>query len=471
MIFLCSGEIKLDLKNKKVLVCGLARSGIAAIKFLKKKCAIITACDSKEKIDLKELRSLSYKINICLGKNPDRNLILKQDLIIISPGISCKLNFIKLARANNIPVWSEIELAYRFAPCDIIGITGTNGKTTTTKLTGEIIKKYFCESMIAGNIGIPIIKIVDEMLETQKNNNKKFIIAEISSFQLETINLFKPKISVVLNITPDHLDRYKTFENYIDAKKNIFANQTKDDYLILNYDDEICRSFEKFSSSKIIFFSVKNKLQNGIFVEDNIIKICFDKIKTDLININKINLIGEHNIYNILASICVAACVGVPSDIICDTVKNFKAVEHRLEFVREIDKIKFYNDSKGTNVDSSVKALQAIKSPTILIAGGYDKKVDFYDLINNFTRVKELILIGEVKNKIASQCDELGFKNYSFADSFIDAVKKSYELASSGDCVLLSPACASFDMFDNFEQRGNLFKQVVNGLSAKTKNI
>jgi len=452
----------MKLKNKKILVCGLARSGLAVIDFLKNTGAIISACDTRSQEQIINLK-LDLNIKFYFSQNPDKNLILNQDIIILSPGIPCDLDFIKFAHKNKIPVWSEIELAYRFSPWPLISITGTNGKTTTTSLTGQIIKNYLPDSQIAGNIGTPIIKIIkqiqDQKLDLNKNN---YLITEISNAQLESINLFKPKISAILNITPDHLDRHKTFENYIYAKSRIFSNQTQQDYLILNFDDKICREFSQQAHAKIIFFSSREKLSSGIYISQNKIKINLNQQEQDLIDIQEINLLGEHNLSNILAATAITICAGIPKKIICDSIKNFKPVEHRLEFVREINQIKFYNDSKGTNVDSSIKALQAIKSPTILIGGGYDKHINFYDWIKNFDRVKYLILIGEVKNKIASQCEELGFKNYLLADSFIEAVKKSYDLASPGDCVLLSPACASWDMFDNFEQRGNLFKQIIN---------
>ena len=449
----------MDFKNKKVLVCGLGRSGIASAVLLKKLGASVTASDIRDK---KELDLTSLKdINIYAGRNPD-DIINNYDLIIISPGISTNLSFVKLARKLKIPVWSEIELAYRVCKTPIIAITGTNGKTTTTTLTGEIIKNYYINSLTAGNIGLPL---TEKICDIKKDS---YVVAEISSFQLETIDLFQPHIAVILNITPDHLDRHKTFENYCDIKSKIFCNQNKNDFIILNYDDEICRKLESQTNSHTIFFSTKQKLINGVFIDKDKIKIRLEKFidinNQELMSIKDINLIGEHNLSNILAAIAASVCANVPLNIIINTIKNFHAVPHRLEFVRNLNGVDFYNDSKATNVDSAIKALKSIKKPIILIGGGYDKKVDFYDWIRSFKNVKRLILIGEVKEKIASQCCELGFTNFDICENLADAVEKSFESAQKGDCVLLSPACASWDMFKNFEQRGDLFKTIVNSL-------
>lgn len=446
----------MDLKNKKVLVCGLGVSGIASAALLKKLGVSVTVSDirSEDKLDLSALQD----VNVYVGKNPD-DIINKQDLIVISPGISTDLPFVKLAHELNIPVWSEIELAYRVSKAPIIAITGTNGKTTTTALTGKIIKNYYKNSLVAGNIGIPL---TENIYNVPKD---AYVVAEISSFQLETIDLFCPKVSAILNITPDHLNRHKTFENYCMAKAKVFQNQNENDYTVLNFDDKLCRQLASKTKAHVVFFSVENKLDEGVFLDEGKIKINFKNINETLMDAEQINLLGKHNISNVLAAVAISVCVDVPLNIIYNTIKDFKAVSHRLEFVREINGIKFYNDSKATNVDSAVKALQAIETPIILIGGGYDKNVDFYDWIKEFKNVRKLILIGQVKEKIAKQCEELGFFDYVICQTFEDAVKKSFEIAKSNDSILLSPACASWDMFSNFEKRGDLFKSIVNSLA------
>ena len=445
----------MEFNNNNVLVCGLGKSGIASVDLLNKLGAFVTAADNRtcDKLTLPNWSN----VKICAGKNPD-DIVLENDFIVLSPGIPTDLPFLNLARKNNIPIYSEIELAYRVCKCPIIAITGTNGKTTTTSLTGSIIKNYRENSVIAGNIGIAL---TEKVLQADKDS---FVVAEISSFQLETIDKFKPKVAAILNFTPDHLDRHKTFENYCGAKARIFQNQDKNDFTVLNFDDKICRQMAERTKANVIFFSTKEKLQSGVYLENDKIKIEIGAINEILMCTDEINLLGEHNICNVLAAVAMCVCVGVPLDIIYNTIKNFKEIEHRLEFVREINGIKFYNDSKATNVDSAIKALDSIKTPIVLIGGGYDKNIDFYDWIKKFQNVRYLVLIGQVKNKIAKQCDELGFKNYILLENFDEAIKKSFEVAKSGDSVLLSPACASWDMFKNFEERGDLFKQIVKSL-------
>ena len=454
----------MDFKNKNVLVCGLGRSGIASAIILKKLGALVSASD----IDINKKEVLfeldkDKNINFYLQDELNKKIILEQELIILSPGIKLDLFFLDIARENNIKIWSEIELAYRILEKNIIiGITGTNGKTTTTSLVGEIIKKYDKNCVVAGNIGVAMTQKILDLDLFDKNNKNNLFVTEISSFQLENIDLFKPKISAILNITPDHLDYHKSYEKYIFAKSKIFMNQDQNDFCVLNFDDKLCRELASKSRAKIIFFSLKNKLESGVYLDGDKIIIRFKDLNKAFMTIKKINLLGEHNLANVLASIAICICLNVPLEIIYNGIINFKAVEHRLEFVREINKIKFYNDSKATNVDSAIKALESIKNNNIiLIGGGYDKKIDFYEWIKRFNRVKKLILIGQVKYKIAKQCDELGFKNYILCDDFEEAIKKSFELAEKNDYVLLSPACASWDMFKSFEERGNLFKKIV----------
>lgn len=457
----------MDFSKKKILICGMGRSGIASAIILKKIGAKIIICDKREKNDL-NLNENLLDVDFCLQKDMDKKIIDDLDLIILSPGVKNDLDFLVYAREKNIKIWAEIELAYKIGfKKKIIGITGTNGKTTVTSLVGEIIKKYDKNSFVGGNIGVALTqKILDLDLINKKNwDLERLIVAEISNLQLENIELFKPKVSVILNITPDHLDWHKTFENYVCAKERIFENQDENDFCVLNFDDDVCKKLVNKIKAKIVFFSVKEKLDSGVYLDKN--KIVIKKNNSEekiFMDISKINLLGEHNIYNVLATIGICCCVGVDLKIIYDGIINFKAVAHRLEFVREINGIKFYNDSKATNVDAGIKALEALKDKNIiLIGGGYDKKNDFYDWIKKFNDVKKLILIGEVKNKIAKQCDELGFKNYYVCEDDLElAIKKAIEFGESGDYVLLSPACASWDMFKNFEERGDMFKKIIN---------
>lgn len=450
----------MEFKNKNVLVCGLARSGISASLLLKKLGANVTIQDLKKEDELENIDILKNEnISLYLGKNPEKDLIDKMDIMVVSPGLPLDLDFVLYAK-NKIKVISEIELSYHICKATIVAITGTNGKTTTTTLVGKIISNYK-KAFIVGNIGIPFS---EKALEMEKED---FAICEISSFQLETIHNFRPKVSAVLNITPDHLNRHKTMENYILAKERIFENQEKDDFLILNFEDEICKKMKNKANCNILYFSSKNKIENGVYLKDNEIFInCFGK-NQKFININELNVLGIHNMENIMASILICLCLNIPLEIIKNTLVDFKGVEHRIEFVCNKNGVDYYNDSKGTNVDASIKAILAMKKPIYLIAGGYDKQIDFKEFIKSFEkRVEKLILIGEVKEKIAMQCKEMKFNNFELADSLESAVKICFENAKEGDCVLLSPACASWDMFKNFEERGNLFKLYVENIKG-----
>lgn len=448
-------------RNKNILVSGVAKSGISSAILLNRLGAFVTIQDLKNENELdneikEEIKKLRKKgVNLFFGKNPDE-IVQNQDLIILSPGIPTDLTFCKKAYELSIPIWSEIELGYRLCKSNIIGITGTNGKTTTTSLLGHIIKNYLPLSQIVGNIGIPFTQNV---LETKKEG---WVIAELSSFQLETIHSFKPKISIVLNITPDHLNRHKTIENYIKAKERIFENQTSEDFLILNYDDEVCAKMKEKTKSKVIFFSSSKTIKEGIYSDDKSIYLNFKGNDEKVIDIKELKILGKHNVENAMAAVAGALCAGVPIDIIRKSLKEFKAVEHRIEYVTTINNIEFYNDSKGTNPDAAIKSIEAMKRPIILIGGGYDKGSDFTQWIQKFQgKVKHLVVIGEVKDKIIETAEKFNFKNYTKADTFEQAVNICYEKAQAGDCVLLSPACASWDMFKSYEQRGDLFKEIV----------
>jgi UDP-N-acetylmuramoylalanine--D-glutamate ligase len=436
----------LNLNNKNILIYGLGISGKAAFNLAKLKKANVFLYD--DNIDVFENVEVLKKIDEVA------NLL---DLIIISPGIKPKDDFLKLAEKYKIKIWSEVELAYQSCSNDFIAITGTNGKTTTTSLVGEIIKKSNPGSQICGNIGFALSAAI---LEIKNKNN--FIVAEISNYQLENIEEFKPKISVILNLTVDHLDRHKTFENYVEVKKRIFANQNANDFLIINHDDIECKKiYKNFKEKlKIFLFSTQEKLSNGVYFLNN--NIYYNNKK--ILSCDNIKLPGMHNISNICAAIAICLCTNVDLKIIQDVIKNFSGIEHRLEFVKNIDGVKFYNDSKATNISSACKALESFENKNIiLIGGGYDKHIDFYLWIKKIKEIdiKYLILIGETKNKIKKQCDELNFKNYLLCEKFEEAICKAFSLAKKDYYVLLSPACASWDMFDNYEQRGNIFKNIV----------
>ncbi len=445
----------MDYKN--VLVVGMAKSGVSAAILLKKLGADVIIQDIKERDKLGDEPSMleALGIELYLGKNPD-DILTAFDLIVVSPGVPSDLPFFQKAKEHDIPVWSEIELGFSLCKCPVIAITGTNGKTTTTSLVGEIVKSYVSSAQIVGNIGIPF---TDKVLGL---NEESYVVAEISSFQLEHIHTFKPKISAVLNITPDHLNRHKTLENYIDAKKAIFQNQDQEDYLVLNYDDAECQKMKADANCKTVFFSRECELKEGIYVSDQALYARFKGYDEKVIDINELQIIGNHNIENAAAAIAIALCADIPLAIIQNCLRQFKAVEHRMEYVTNIVGIDFYNDSKGTNPDAAIKSIQAIEKPIVLIAGGYNKGSDFSEWVKAFSdRVKYMVVIGEVADLIIDTAKVYNFQAFEKANTLRDAVSIAYSRAESGDCILLSPACASWDMFDNFEQRGDLFKEFV----------
>lgn len=448
----------MDFNNKNVLVVGMAKSGISAAILLKKLGANVTIADIKEREKLGDEPSMleALGIDLYLGRNPSAEDISRFELVVVSPGVPPDLPFFSKIRQLNIPVWAEIELAYRLCKCPVLAITGTNGKTTTTALTGEILKTYNSSTEIVGNIGIPF---TDKVLTL---NEESYVVIEVSSFQLEAIHAFKPKISAVLNITPDHLNRHKTMESYIDIKKSIFKNQDENDFLILNYDDEICRNMSKDAKCRVYFFSRKNKLSEGVFVLDKSIYAKLNGYDEKIIDTSELQIIGEHNVENAMAAAAMLLCAGVPIDIVRTGLIGFKAVAHRMEFVTTINEIDFYNDSKGTNPDAAIKSINAIDKPIVLIGGGYDKGSDFSEWVKAFEgKVKHLVVIGESANMIIETAKAYNFSNFEKANTLKDAVDIAYSKACGGDCILLSPACASWDMFDNFEQRGDLFKEFV----------
>jgi len=442
----------MDVKDKKVLVCGIARSGVAAARLLKRHGADVTLQDLKpaEKLNVSISSLEADGFPLYLEHNPD-NIITGFDMVIISPGIPLELPFVDKARAAGIPIIGEIELAYEFCPCPITAVTGTNGKTTTTALIGDIMKTCKPNTAVVGNIGEPFAGYVETLTK------EDWAVAEISSFQLETVTAFHPKISLVLNITPDHLDRHKTMERYVGLKESIGKNQGKDDFMILNADDPYCSQFR--SNARLVFFSRSRELEEGFFLRGGKLHARFDNMDEDLLDAGGVNVLTE----NALAAAAAGLCAGVPIEYVKRAVLGFKALEHRIEFTRELNGIRFYNDSKATNTDAAIKGIEAMRRPVILIGGGYDKHADFSDWVKLFEgRVKHLILLGEVADKIAETCRACNFTAFERVNSLKDAVDAAYGKAAPGDCVLLSPACASWDMFDDYEQRGRLFKEFVN---------
>lgn len=523
------------MSSQKVMVAGAGVSGIASAKLLLALGGEVVLYDGnaqRSKKELKEKCGGSDKLTVVLGELKRRDLH-EVELCIISPGIPLDSPMVALLDEAKIPVWGEIQLAYHCAKGRLAAITGTNGKTTTTALTGQIMKDYFSQVFVVGNIGIPYTEIA---LETE---DESVTVAEVSSFQLETIMDFRPQVSAILNITPDHLDRHKTMECYIGIKKCIAMNQKEEDTIVLNYEDPVLRRFglkgaeegmefqeesvnpaeekrvdqgeragkekqenqartdsvmtekvetdkteagkagtdkaetgktepENFGENlkaKVVFFSSRRALKEGIFLEGDIIYWNHDGKKRRVIRTDELQLLGRHNYENVMAAVAVGLSMGVPLSSIQKTIVEFKAVEHRIEFVRERSGVKYYNDSKGTNPDAAIQAIRAMPGPTILIAGGYDKHNTYDEWIEEFAgKVKYLVLIGQTRDKIAQCAREHGFHDIMYAEDMPEAVSVCASYADRGDYVLLSPACASWGMFKNYEERGRIFKECVLGL-------
>ena len=449
----------MEYNGKKALVCGMARSGIAAAKLLNRLGARVTLQDMKkrEEISADVLALEGQGIVLYTGANPDE-IACAQDLIVLSPGIPCDLPFIAAAENAGIEVISEVELAYRLTPCPITAITGTNGKTTTTTLTGEIMKTAYSGTAVVGNIGIPYSEEVERLTE------KDWVVAEISSFQMEKAKEFHPHISAVLNITPDHLNRHKTMDVYIAMKERVFAKQTAEDFCILNHGDETCRKMADKTAAKVFFFDSSETLAEGIYLDGDAIEVRWGAINETLIHVDELQILGVHNYENVMAAAAMGICAGIALDTIRTVLKGFAGVAHRIEYVATVDGVDYYNDSKGTNVDASIRAVLAMKKPIVLIGGGYDKGSSFDEWTKLFPgRVKHLVLIGVTAPKVRASAEKFGFTAISDCETFAEAVDLCREKAEDGDCVLLSPACASWGMFDNYEQRGDMFKEQVRG--------
>ncbi len=448
--------------GKRVLIIGLARSGLAALDAAITLGCDISVQDSKKISDIDEnlLKKLKdNNVKCFFGEVPNEKE--PYDKIIISPGVDPELEFVQKEVAKGAELVGELELAYRLGSGNFIAITGTNGKTTTTSLVGEIFKISGRKTHVVGNIGVPVIT------EGMRSTEDDWLITETSSFQLQTMRDFKPMVSAILNVTPDHLNRHHTFENYALTKARIFENQTKNEYLVLNYDDKYCFSLGKNAKAKVVPFSTKEKLDFGAFLSGNMLVIRNELGETiELVNRNDLKIIGDHNVQNALAAAAICYFSGVSIEAIRSGMRTFGGVEHRIEFTRELNGVKYYNDSKGTNVDSVIIALNAIKKNIILIAGGDSKGQEFDELVKHFPgAVKKIVFLGRDAHFIQEACDKIGFKDYVFCKDMADCVLKAHELAKPGDTVLLSPACASWDMYPNFEVRGEDFKNCVRNLN------
>ena len=446
--------------GKKVLVFGTGISGIGAVKLLEDHGAQIVLFDGNVNADVAKIKDRlqkNSKAEIILGTLPEE--VMKElDLAVLSPGVPTDLPVVNNMRDAGIQIIGEVELAYSFGKGDVLAITGTNGKTTTTSLLGEIMKNYQEDVFIVGNIGNPYTVAADLMTEST------IAVAEMSSFQLETIVTFAPKVSAILNFTPDHLDRHHTMEAYVEAKKNIANNQTEENWCVLNYEDPLTREFGENVKTQVLYFSSQHKLEKGIYLDNGNI-IYKNPDETLVCHVDELQILGTHNYENVMAAVAMAAVYGVPMDIIRDTIRAFGGVAHRIEYVAEKNGVVYYNDSKGTNPDAAIKGIQAMKRKTVLLGGGYDKDSEYTEWIKSFDgKVKKLVLLGQTKEKIAQDAEKCGFFDYVFADTFEEAVMMAVEIAEPGEAVLLSPACASWGMFKNYEERGDKFKDIVNSL-------
>ena len=454
----------MDWKTQKVLVAGSGKSGIGATDLLKKVGAEVIIYDGNDKLKEEDvLNKLENKedVKVILGELED-SVINEIDMMVLSPGIANDAPFVLRVKEAGVPIWGEIELAYVIGKGKLAAITGTNGKTTTTALVGEIMANYYDKVDVVGNIGNPYTTTAFE------STDDTVTVAEISSFQLETIHTFKPDVSAVLNITPDHLNRHYTMECYTDVKMSIAKNQDSNQPIVLNYEDPILREYAGKLTNRIIWFSSKQKVNPGVYLEGKNIIYADGKKETFVTTTEDTTLVGIHNVENIMAAIAISINMDVPVDIIRETIRKFKAVPHRIEYVETINDVIYYNDSKGTNTDASIKAIEAMSRPTILIAGGYDKKVSFDDWAEAFgDKVKCLVLLGQTAEQIADTVKKHGFTNIIFTESLKEAVDECAKNAKPGDAVLLSPACASWGMFDNYEQRGDMFKEYVRAMCEK----
>ena len=451
----------MDLKDKRVLVVGLGKSGVASALFLKARGARVTVSDTKSPDQLRDEIPilLDHGITVETGGHGERTF-RGQDLIVVSPGVPVDAPPLVQARTAGEPVIGEIELAAQNLTGPIVAITGSNGKTTTTTLAGEILAAGGLPVAVGGNIGTPAISLVEGA------SRETVIVLEVSSFQLETIQTFRPKVAVILNITPDHLDRHRTFRTYVDAKARIFENQQPDDFAVLNEDDPTCRTLRDRTRAEVFWFSRKQEVQNGAWVRDGKILFRDGSGQSEVMLVSEIPLKGAHNVENVLAGVCAGALMGCEPAKIRKAIQEFKAVEHRLEYVATIKGVEYFNDSKATNVDATIKALESFPKNIHLILGGKDKGSD-YTVLNDLLRerVKRVYTIGAAAEKIESQIK--GAAEIVHAETLDNAIRRAAAVAQSGDVVLLAPACASFDQFQSYNHRGRVFKEVVHSLELQ----
>ena len=452
-----------EISGKKVLVIGTGLSGVGSVRLLHQVGAVPVMLEENTKVTKEDIvRKLNEEdrenTEIIIGEISDE-VLDELVLVVPSPAVPLDAPTVLRIKEKNIPIWSEIELAYNFAKGKLVAITGTNGKTTTTTLVGEIMKAHFKSSYVVGNIGVSYAESALEMKEDTVT------VGEISSFQLEAVDNFHAQVSAILNITPDHLNRHHTMECYAEMKQNITNNQTKEDTCVLNYDNPYTREFGEKCPAKVVFFSTSEKLKDGFYLDGEEIFMSIAGEAVKVMNIHDMNLVGMCNVENVMAAIAMAVAMGVPFSTILRVVREFKAVEHRIEFVATKNGVDYYNDSKGTNPDAAIQGIKAMSKPTILIGGGYDKGSEYDEWIENFgDTVKMLVLIGQTKEKIAECAQKHGFNKFVFKDTFEGALEYCSSNAKEGEAVLLSPACASWDMFPNYETRGKKFKEYVNRL-------
>lgn len=451
----------MELSGKKVLVFGAGKSGIGAADLLGAVGACPVIYDGKDDLDKEAVihkTTGNYQLEIYAGSLP-AEVQESLDLVVLSPGVPTDLPLVKSFYDQGLPVWGEVELAYQTGKGQVLAITGTNGKTTTTALLGKIMGDARPSVFVVGNIGTPYTSRALEMTEGTVT------VAEISSFQLETIEKFAPKVSAILNITEDHLNRHHTMEEYIRVKELITENQTPDDVCVLNYEDEVLQEFGKTAVPRVIYFSSVRKLEEGIYLDGDLIVLKTEKEEIPVVRTGELKLLGQHNFENVMAAVAMAYYAGVEMDSIRKSICEFTAVEHRIEYVTEKNGVAYYNDSKGTNPDAAIKGIQAMNRPTLLIGGGYDKESSYDEWIQSFDgKVRYLVLIGQTKEKIKAAAEKNGFHDIILCEDLKEAVQVCAEKAVPGDAVLLSPACASWGQFDNYEQRGDMFKEYVRSL-------
>ncbi len=444
--------------ERTILVAGGGISGVGAARMLLETGARVILYDSDEKLEREALRAKfpgPTKPEFELGELSDET-IGRVSACVISPGIPMKAPFVRRLREAGVPVWSEIEAAFRHAKGRLSAITGTNGKTTTTALVGQILKDYYRSSFVVGNIGTAYTA------EALKMTEASVTVAEVSSFQLENIDTFHPEVSAILNITPDHMDRHGSMDEYTRVKELVTKNQTEQDICVLNYEDEVLRAFGEGLPVQVLWFSGKRRVPGGVYLEGTTIVSELSGGREPVIEVKELQILGVHNYENAMAAVAVSYAMGVPMDVIRKTLPEFKPVEHRIEFVTEKNQVAYYNDSKGTNPDAAIQGIRAMERPTVLIAGGYDKGSDYREwLLACKDRVKKLILLGATAEKIAEEARGLGFTDLCVVSSMEEAVKLAKAEAEPGDAVLLSPACASWGMFRNYEERGRIFKELV----------